>query len=182
LPPLSSPKNGPPQIIDWSLKDSLDTVIYILQEEDTESQSRRLKNQRILTTAYPQKSSENLSQRPIIHRPQRSQKASLLEFGCHHVHSRENHEVQAVDLYLDWSTLRALSLRLKILQARKIAPRFLGRTWEVGLDDWWLKKLLFIRLKASHAGQRTNGYCTPAFKVAGEESSSTAQLTKRITH
>jgi hypothetical protein len=164
LPPLSSPKNGPPQIIDWSLKDSLKTVIYILQEEDTESQSRRLKNQRILTTAYPQKSSENLSQRPIIHRPQRSQKASLLEFGCHHVHSRENHEVQAVDLYLDWSTLRALSLRLKILQARKIAPRFLGRTWEVGLDDLVVKKTAFYQAKGQSRWSKNQRILYPSLQ------------------
>jgi hypothetical protein len=48
--------------IDWSHKDSLNTVIYTLQEEDTEGRSRRLKNHRIPTTAYPQKSSENLNQ------------------------------------------------------------------------------------------------------------------------
>jgi hypothetical protein len=43
LPPLSSPKSGPPQKLIGPKRTASNTVIYALQEEDTRNQSRRLK-------------------------------------------------------------------------------------------------------------------------------------------
>jgi len=65
----------------------------------------------------------------------------------------KNHKAQAINLYLDWSTLRALSLWLKILQVRKTAPCFAEHA-----PESWLSKFLVVKEtalfydEASHIG------------------------------
>ena len=68
LPPLSSPRDGPPQNSLGPRKDDCETVTWAPREEDTAGRSRR--QGRLPTAAYPRKSDKNLSQRPVIHRPQ----------------------------------------------------------------------------------------------------------------
>ena len=79
IAPTEFPKRWSTAEIDWSHKDSLNTVIYTLQEEDTEGQSQRSKNHRIPTPAYPQKSSENLDQ--MANSPQTSTSPKSKPFG-----------------------------------------------------------------------------------------------------
>jgi hypothetical protein len=79
LPPLSSPRSGPPQ--KWvgpgegappncNIHPSRGGRRSPVTSRDPEA------SQRLLTTAYPQTSDEIFSQRPTIHRPHRARKAA----------------------------------------------------------------------------------------------------------
>lgn len=78
MPPLSSPRNGPPQRSVGFRKGKLpDAVIYIPQVEDSQTRSHQKPisgSRRLPARPYPQKSDGILSQGPIIHRPQHPRK------------------------------------------------------------------------------------------------------------
>ena len=128
LPPLSSPRRGPPQ--NWAgppeeappncnMHPSRGGRRSPVTSKDPEA------SQRLLTTAYPQTSDEIFSQGPTIHRPHRARKA--VPFGVRLPSPTRGvvrgdagtpRPVRAVGPCLDWSVLRQLSLRLKVLQVR----------------------------------------------------------------
>jgi len=71
LPPLSSSRTGPPQkLVRQAVRPTTPRLQHaVLKRRIPRSPSRRPVGRRLRTAAYPQKSGENLSQGPIIHRP-----------------------------------------------------------------------------------------------------------------
>ena len=83
LPPLSSPKAGPPQkLVRQAVRPTTPRLQHTaLERRIPRSRSRRPVGRRLPAAAYPQKSGENPSQRPIIRRPHPHRKhAGLSEF------------------------------------------------------------------------------------------------------
>lgn len=83
MPPLNSPSAGPPQkLVRQAVRPTTPRLQHTaLERRIPPAGSHRPVGQRLPTAACPQKSGSNLSQRPVIYRPQQHQKhTGLLEF------------------------------------------------------------------------------------------------------
>jgi hypothetical protein len=83
LPPLSSSRTGPPQkLVRQAARPTTPRLQHtVLKRRTPRSRSRRPVGRRLPAVAYPRKSSQNLSQGPIIHRPHPHRKRTgLSEF------------------------------------------------------------------------------------------------------